>query len=202
MDKSGLKFKTKPLPESNPRTTSEIVSFDDLKTKVLAPKCLACHAKWTDEVGFQAKHINLGDPINSKMFDAVKAGRMPKGPKLPDGTRAPVEVLSTEELELFYNYILNAKSAAPVIAPVTFEEVKIKVLDAKCITCHKKWSDEAGFQLKYVTPGEAEKSKMYLSVKNARMPKAPKNLDGTPGTVVPLSPEEQELIKNYINGLK
>ena len=198
MNPTSLDFKVQNKPFEYP-SRSDVVTFEELKTKVLDTKCLSCHAKWKDEAGLQAKHITIGDPDHSKMFDSVKAARMPKGAKLPDGTRAPVETLSNAELELFYNYIQNAKKVEVV---VTFEELNFKVIVPKCLTCHKKWIDEPSFLLKYVTPGDAGKSKMYLSVKNERMPKAPKNPDGTPGKVIPLSNYDQELIRNYINGMK
>lgn len=195
---TSLDFKIHKKPFVNPQI-GEVVTFEELKLKVLDSKCLSCHAKWKDEAGFQAKHIIVGDPDHSKMFDAVKAARMPKGAKLPDGTRNPVEPLSTAELELFYNYIQNAKK---ITATVTFQELNTKVLVPKCLVCHKKWIDEPSFLIKNVIPGDAEKSKMYLMVKAEKMPKAPKNPDGTPGKVIPLPEEEQELIRNYINGLK
>ena len=200
MNKSALTFEPKRIGIIEPRSITNVVSFEELKTKVLAPKCLSCHAKWQDEAAFQAKHILIGDPDRSKMFDSVKAARMPKGKKLPDGTRTPVEALPAMELELVYNYIQNAKLV--LRAPVSFEELKIKVLEPKCMTCHKTWLDEPGFLAKNVIPGKAEMSKMYDSVLKERMPKSPKNPDGTRGKVIPLLPEEQELIKNYINGLK
>ncbi len=187
--KTPLNFKELDSKTINPQISTDIVTFDQLKTKVLETKCLSCHTNWKDESDFQAKHIKLGNPDHSKMFDAVKAGRMPKGKKL----------LSTAELELFYNYILNAREVGP---RVTFQELKTKVLDPKCFACHKRWVDEPSFQLKYITPGNAERSKMFLAVKNATMPKAPKNPDGTAGTIVPLPEAEQEMIRNYINGIK
>lgn len=198
MNPTSLDFKVHDKPVIKP-SRSDVVTFGELKTKVLDTKCLSCHAKWKDEVGFQAKHITIGDPDHSKIFDSVKSARMPKGAKLSNGTRLPVKPLSSSELELFYNYIQNAKKVNVV---VTFEELNTKVIVPKCLNCHKKWIDEPSFLLKYVTPGDAEKSKMYLSVKNEKMPKAPKNPDGTPGKVIPLSNDDQELIRNYINGMK
>lgn len=199
MGTSSLNFKQHHKPFINPEVRGEVVTFDELKNKVLQPKCLACHKRWKDEVGFQTKYFKAGDPDHSKMFDSVKAARMPKGEKLPDGTRAPAEPLSTAELELIYNYIRDAKNIVPV---VHFQELNAKVLIPKCLVCHKKWIDEPSFLFKDVTRGDAENSKMYLAVKKEKMPKAPKNPDGTPGKVIPLPEEEQELIRNYINNIK
>lgn len=198
MDKSTLDFKEHPLPDVSPQTTDE-VSFEDLRANVLDAKCLECHKAWTTEFEFQKKWVVLGKPEESKMYDSVKMARMPKGKRLPDGTRAAVIPLTSRELEYFYNYIQGAK---PAVAEVTFAELKTKVLETKCINCHKKMSDETYFIERYVVRGDAEKSKVYDSVIKARMPKSPKNEDGTTNPVVPLDPEEIKLIKNYINGLK
>lgn len=108
MDKSALNFKEHALPELKPEVITE-VTFELLKTQVLEPKCLGCHAKWNDEAAFQEKYITFGKPEESKLYESVRLARMPKGKKLPDGTRSPVIPLTTAELELIYNYITHAK---------------------------------------------------------------------------------------------
>lgn len=198
LDKTSLKFNG----VKNPTETvvvDETITFDDLKTTVLAPKCLSCHAKWSDEAAFQSKYMVLGDADNSKMFDSVKKGRMPKGPKLPDGTREIVAPLNSKELETVRLYI---QSATKVFPKVTFEELKTKILDTKCITCHKKWTSEEIFQKNNVVAGFSDKSRVYDSVMANRMPKARLGEDGLPQAVTPLSPEEKEMFRNYIQTLK
>lgn len=193
MDKSSLKFEAPETPSVTPIGSDEDqqVAFENLKTNILIPKCVQCHSKWSSEFQFQ-KFIIPGDPENSRLFDSVKTGRMPIGDKLP---------LTSAELEMVRSYIQNAR---PVPAPpvvVKFDELKTKVLAPKCIACHKKWENEAEFLKRHIVPGDAEKSRMYDSVKMGRMPKAAENEDGTPGTVVPLEKNEAELIRNYINSL-
>lgn len=74
---------------------AEEVDFAVLQ-KTILPKCIGCHQKWTSEESF-AKFIRPGEPDESQFFDSVKTGRMPK--------RSPP--LSTEQLEIVRNYILN-----------------------------------------------------------------------------------------------
>ena len=198
LDKTSLKFNglKNPIQEE---ISAEFINFETLKKSVLEPKCLACHAKWSDEAAFQSKYIVLGQPDSSKLFDSVKKGRMPKGPKLADGTRAIVPPLSSKELETIRLYIQNATVAYP---KVTYEELKTKILVPKCMTCHKKWTTEELFQKNNVVPGQSNKSRVYDSVMKDRMPKSPLSPDGLPQAVVPLSPEEKEMFRNYIHTLK
>lgn len=98
-------------------------------------------------------------------------------------------------LIIFLSTILICK------AEVSFSELKEKVIAPKCLSCHKKWSDEDSFISKHVIPGDAENSKMYQMVRIGKMPKAPMNEDGSPGVFVPLNSYEMELIRNYINSL-
>ena len=205
MDKSALDFQEHIQPELKPEVTTE-VTFEELKTQVLEPKCLSCHAKWNDEGTFQEKYIKVGRPEESKLYDSVTKARMPKGAKLPDGTREPVVPLSKEELKLIYNYISTAKAVAPQggvgTAPVSFERLQKEVLAPKCISCHQTWIQEVFFQAKHIKIGKPEESQLYESVRLARMPKGKKLPDGTRAAVVPLSTAELELIHNYITHAK
>ncbi len=84
---------------------AEEVDFKVLQKQIL-PKCLGCHQKWTTEEAF-AKYIVPGKPDESQFYDAVKTGRMPK--------RA--QPLSSQQLEIVRNYILNLKVVAPTPEP-------------------------------------------------------------------------------------
>lgn len=199
LDKTSLKFEVPKIPQ-NQEASTEGISFESLKTEVLAPKCLGCHKAWADEAIFQDDgRMIIGDADNSKVFQMVKTGRMPVGPKLPEGGRAKVPPLDSAELNKVLQYINHTKA---VFTKVTFEELKTKVLEPKCIVCHKKWSTEEEFLKRHITPGNATTSKLYDSVMAPRMPKSPLNEDGTVNPVVPLSKAETKLIRNYINNLK
>lgn len=198
MDKTALKFV---VPKSNQdEISTESIAFEKLKSDVLVPKCLGCHKAWSNEANFQDDgRMVIGDPDNSKVFKMVKAGRMPVGKKLADGTREKVPALESAELEIMYQYIQNTTA---VYEEISFEELKTKVLEPKCIVCHKKWTSEEEFTRRNITPGNALTSKLYDSVLAPRMPKGAMNEDGTYPPVVPLSLVEKKLIRNYINNLK
>lgn len=198
LDKTALKLDA-PKLQRQEQTEANAVSFEKLKTEVLEQKCLGCHKAWSSEALFQDDKMVIGDAEKSKMYQMVRGGRMPVGKKLPTGEREKVPPLESAELEMFYQYITHAKA---VYAEVSFEELKTKVLEPKCISCHKKWTTEEEFLKRNITPGNAAASKLYDSVMAPRMPKSPLNEDGTMNPVVPLSKAETKLIRNYINNLK
>lgn len=70
---------------------------------------------------------------------------------------------------------------------VTFDVLNQKILTPHCISCHKKSGTEEGIA-KWVVPGEPEKSKLFNSVKEGRMPKRAN----------PLPLKDVELIRQYI----
>lgn len=70
------------------------------------------------------------------------------------------------------------------------------------MTCHKSWRNEELFQKNNVIPGFPEKSRLYSVVMQDRMPKSPLSEEGLPQPVVPLSLEEKEMIRLYIQSLK
>jgi mono/diheme cytochrome c family protein len=76
---------------------------------------------------------------------------------------------------------------------VSFEELKGKILKPYCIDCHhiREFNDESGVQ-KYVVPGDAGNSVFYQVIKDGSMPKY------SP----PLSTEELEFVRSYIESLK
>ncbi len=79
-----------------------------------------------------------------------------------------------------------------------FIELKTKVLTPKCIGCHSIYKTEEGFQKKGMTLGEPAVSEIFIQVDQDRMPKGTELENGAEGKVIPLSPEEKELIRNYI----
>lgn len=70
---------------------------------------------------------------------------------------------------------------------VTFDVLNQQILTPHCISCHKKSGTEEGIA-KWVVPGEPEKSKLFNSVKEGRMPKRAN----------PLPLKDVELIRQYI----
>ena len=90
-------------------------------------------------------------------------------------------------------YSLPHEADPVIIQPtedVSFARISREILIPKCLECHKKIADES-WSLKRLTPGQPEKSKLFLSVESGKMPKdAP-----------PLSTKELELLRGYINSL-
>lgn len=93
------------VPEKGPLTYSvdgvveevendEAVSFQVLQERILIPKCVDCHGWVMDEAKVQ-RRIVAGKPEESRLFQLVENGRMPKGD-------AP---LTTLELEMVRSYI-------------------------------------------------------------------------------------------------
>jgi mono/diheme cytochrome c family protein len=76
------------------------VSFADINSNILVPKCLGCHKKMGDEALLISKWVTLGDPENSKMYKSVVNGSMPK----------KADRLSDEEIAAIASYIKSLKS--------------------------------------------------------------------------------------------
>ena len=74
------------------------VNFDELKAKVLAPKCLNCHKRITDEESLM-RWINEDLPEESKLLTTTKSGYMPK-----NGTP-----LSAKEMKVIQQYLQQFK---------------------------------------------------------------------------------------------
>lgn len=160
----------------------EKVDFNLLSTSLIANKCAGCHKAFADETRL-AQFINGNDPDTSRLYLAAKEGKMPpKGP-----------ALTTQELELMRNYIsqIHVKPVTEIAAEkVDFKVLTENVLD-KCVICHKSWTAEEKFA-KHIKENDPEKSPLYLTVVEGKMPKkGPK-----------LTEREQEIIKNYILNLR
>lgn len=68
--------------------------FDELKEKILIPKCLSCHKKMGDEENIQ-RWVNVDAPLESKLYLRTLDRSMPKGG----------EPLSDEEMKLIKRYL-------------------------------------------------------------------------------------------------
>lgn len=75
-----------------------LVTYDELKEKILVPKCMSCHKKAGEESNIM-RWINQDSPMESKLLKSTESGRMPKD-------NPP---LSASELNLIKNYLLNFK---------------------------------------------------------------------------------------------
>lgn len=185
------------------------VSFNDVYTRVLQPKCISCHGI--------SGGINLETYANAKTFlprihwSTVIERRMPM---------APVPALNREELELVAAWVeaggpefpLNGVptepvSPLPVLEP-TFASIKELIVDRKCLQCHSsggkaeripltKLDDFLDSPLEIVLPGNADESGLVLVLLEGARKKMPPPETG----MAPLSSQEIEVIKEWINGL-
>lgn len=71
------------------------VSFEELRTQILEPKCLSCHKKSGDEQFVMDRWVDKKSPFSSSLYKATKSGRMPKNS----------EPLSVEEMKLIKGYL-------------------------------------------------------------------------------------------------
>lgn len=161
--KSSLSF----IVPTDEAVRAEEVNFKVLQKKIL-PKCIGCHGKWTTEDSI-SRMISPGNPDTSAFYDSVKMGRMPKN--------SPP--LSTAQLEIVRNYILNIKiTPAPGPAPtpeptaVAFKDVHEKVFKVSCLPCHGRvLNDEAILVSRWVNRERPELSAILEETESGRMPK-------------------------------
>ncbi len=176
---------------------AENVNFTVLQKQIL-PKCISCHGDWTSERSI-ADLIQPGNPDGSDFFDSVKTGWMPKN-------AAP---LTSAELEIVRNYIINLRVLAPAPIPlptpaptptptpepipaprVTYQELRSKVFEVSCLPCHAEiLNDEAVLNSTWVNQESPEFSDLLLETESGRMPKRR----------APLTAEHLQLVRDYVN---
>ncbi len=141
------------------------VTFSQLKSAILTPKCLSCHAEVSTEAKLSA-WVVAGDPEQSSLYTEVKSGSMPKG-------KSP---LSGSDLEMVYDYIANLKVSAPTPTPtptpstgITYAQVKARILTPyRCSSCHSVGSETS--LAKWINVSSPASSSFYTSVKSGSMP--------------------------------
>lgn len=176
------------------------VDFEQLQSKVLAPKCLRCHG-WVANETEVLKRVEPGEPLASSLFTIVDNGSMPLGG--PE--------LSSSEKNLVKLYIEGLSTDDPVADPgtvdpdpidpvdpvdpdpiqlITYEDVRQEMLIPHCIRCHGDMDTESGFE-KYIDFQDPSQSIALLMVESGRMPaRAPK------------LPEAQiQILRDYLDSL-
>lgn len=155
-------FSSSPAPTA-PAPRASVVRFSELKTTVLAAKCLRCHAEYGSEKGL-ASEIVPGHPEQSELYQSVATGRMPeRGNPLPKA-----------QIELVRNYIEHvtwSELSAPMIdlKNVTYRKLSSAIFGPRCVKCHANYRTEAGV-LADIEPGDPEHSILYNYVANGAMP--------------------------------
>ena len=175
--KSALIFKTNdaitPLP------LGQSATFENIKSTILNPHCLKCHANVTTAAEL-SKWIVPGNPEASVFFKEVEDGSMPMN-------AAP---LPTGDLELIRSYIQSlvaTPTPTPSPTPVTFAEIKQQVLTPySCLNCHGVGTEAK--IAKWINITTPAKSLLYTRVHDGSMPRG--------GGQVPAA--QQVLLLNYV----
>lgn len=154
----------------------ELVTFDVLNQHIITPHCISCHKKSGTEEGI-AKWVVPGEPEQSKLFNSVKEGRMPK----------KASPLPLADVELIRQYIVDLPKIRR-LEKIDFETLKNEILVPHCLSCHKKMDNEESLQ-KWVNHNEPMKSRLLQSVIEGKMPKKGEKLVAS----------EIELIIKYLN---
>ncbi len=154
----------------------ELVTFDVLNQHIITPHCISCHKKSGTEEGV-AKWVVPGEPEQSKLFNSVKEGRMPK----------KANPLPLADVELIRQYIVDLPKIRR-LEKIDFETLKNEILVPHCLSCHKKMDNEESLQ-KWVNHQEPMKSRLLQSVIEGKMPKKGEKLVAS----------EIELITKYLN---
>lgn len=166
-------------------------TFEQLRDKVLIPKCLRCHA-WVAVEDEVKKRITPGEPLKSALFTLVDNGSMPVGgPPLVD-----------LEKEIIRKYILGLQKndnggddddddKTPPVQLVTFETIKNEILVPQCLRCHRGMDTEAGIA-PYLDEEDPLNSKLLEVVESGFMPlRAPM-----------LEEDKIQLLRDYLASLE
>ena len=173
--KSALIFK--PNDATTPLLLGQSATFEYIKSTMLTPHCLRCHANVTTAAELN-KWIVLGNPEASVFFKEVEDGSMPMN----------AAALPTRDLELIRNYIQSlVATPTPSTTPVTFAEIKQQVLTPySCLNCHGLGTEAKIAKWINITP--PAKSLLYTRVHDGSMPRG--------GGQVPAA--QQALLLKYV----
>lgn len=185
------------------------VSFADVYRTVLQPKCISCHG---NSGGVSLETYASARNFLGKIQETVLIQkRMPL---------APVAHLTREELELVAAWVeaggpefpLNGGPTEPLppepVLEPNFPSIKELIVDRKCLQCHTpgkeagripltKLDDLLNAPLEIVIPGNADESGFVLVLlENAR-----KRMPPPETGMAPVSPQEIEVIKEWINSM-
>lgn len=197
------------VPPSSSFLSSEL-TYASVYTKVLRPSCVSCHGNsgGVNLESYQQIKANL-----SKIFQSTIAERkMPKSPNPP---------LTAQQLGLLNAWIeagapelFDGSNEPPIPAlEATFASIKTNILEPKCLSCHSPGKpaervplgtlqDLLDSPLEIVIPGNADESGFILAVAGQipdKLMPPEKDSDGKPTGFSRLTPEEIQILKDWIN---
>lgn len=76
--------------DQDPTPPVQLVTFEEVKTTILVPHCIACHRGFEQESGLD-RYIDKDQPFNSTLLSSVESGFMPL--RAPDLSEAKVQLL-------------------------------------------------------------------------------------------------------------
>lgn len=111
---------------------SQKVTYAQLETKILGPKCLRCHS----DAGGNQGSLNLESYDQTKAhLDSIKQR------VLVDQSMPPKSPLSSGEKSLLNNWLLNevatnGQSSTPVKIAVLWPRIRDEIIQNHCLQCH------------------------------------------------------------------
>jgi len=200
---------------TDPSRTS-IASFESIKSNILDPKCLRCHAAGGDggvdlssynSIKDNPGLVTAGDLKNSRLYTEVATGSMPEG--------GPV--LNPDEIAVIENWILAGASDGdtsvnpppinpppPTNSETIYSQIQTKIFNTSCVRCHSSAKPSGKVDLSdyqklmankrsVIVPGKPQSSLAYTEIIGGSMPPKGKAVD----------PQLVELFKNWItNGAR
>lgn len=183
----------------------ESVSYQEVKNKVFAPKCISCHGN--------SGGVNLENYSDARSFiEQIKQStliekRMPKN-----------NTLDSSEYMILAAWIkagapdqpLNGGKVPPPTVEILrpeFNSIKKLIIDRKCLSCHSPkgeaprvsldtTKDMIDSPLEIIIPGNAEESGLVLTLDRDSGMKPMPPIDSG---ISPVSKEELEVIKTWIS---
>ena len=171
----------------------EVPRFESDVLPIFQANCLVCHGENLQQNGLDLRTrdstlkggesgpaIVSGSAAGSLIFEKVSSGEMPLGG----------QKLSTQEIELIRRWIEAGglkEGEDPETAKkqqVAERDIIVTIFHAKCISCHGKWKQEAGLDLRTragllkggesgpaIVPGKPEESLLVKLVVSGDMPR-------------------------------
>jgi len=178
-----------------------IPSYDTVNRLVLQPKCLSCHGAKQEPIllTYEQVKANLDDIAHEVLDEKSMPPAGPLSGPRPDLLKKWIDAGAPLNGEEAPSSGSGSGSTTPgILRPVTYAQVKEKVFEAGCTSCHFPSNKEGNSDLTTYDAVMSEAGSVFgMTVLEPSMPPA-----DTPG-VVPLTQEQKDLISLWFSdGLK
>ena len=210
------------VAQAPPQKNSKIPRFESEILPIFHAKCLMCHGE-SKQKGLDLRTRDLalkggesgaaivpGSAKESLLFQKVATGAMPLGG----------EKLKDEEIKVIQAWIdaggltegedLETAKEQLKAKQVTEQEIFVNIFQSKCITCHGKWMQEGGLDLRTrtallkggrsgpgIVPGKPEESLVFKRLVADEMPPK-KDVYGDTQYVRRVTADELEKLRHWI----